>query len=90
MTLTRIEPRHSLDDYIGMDAVTHMNADNKEVHTVVLAWIGGQPNYVGSGQESHGPYPTRVEAIAAAREFGRTINAHRKLLGLPEKQWRYR
>lgn len=61
MTLTKIEPKHALDDYIGMDAVTHLDASYKAVHSVVLAWVdsdlapGGPPDYVRSGQDSHGP-----------------------------------
>ncbi len=96
MTLTKIEPKHALDAYIGMDVVTYLDASYKAVHSVVLAWVdndlapGGPPDYVRSGQDSHGPYPSRVEAIAAARDFGRAVNAHRKLIDLPPKQWRYR
>lgn len=95
MTLTKIEPGHALDAYIGMDVVTYLDASNKEVHTVLLAWNGsvptpgGPPDYARYGQESHGPYPSRVEAIAAARDFGRTVNASRVLIGLPPKRWRY-
>lgn len=85
MTLTKIEPKHALDAYIGMDVVTHSDGSYREVHTVVLAWMGNNC----SGQDSHGPYPSRVEAIAAARDFGRTVNASRVLIGLPPKRWRY-
>lgn len=81
--LLKIEPKHDMLEYIGMDAVT--TADGR--HYAVLHWWDGCG---GSAQDEHGPYSTRVEAIAALREFGRLVNTHRKLMGLEEKQWRYR
>ncbi len=90
MALTKIEPRRNLDEYIGMDVVTRLDVNNKEAHEVVLSWMGDITyNRAATGQDSHGPYPTRVEAIAAARDFGRTVNAHRAVLGLQPKGWRY-
>lgn len=81
--LLKIEPQRDLLSYIGMDVVSLVCGE----HFASLNWWDGAG---GSGQDEYGPYGTRVEAIAALREFGRLVNAHRKMLGLEQKQWRYR
>lgn len=81
--LLKIEPQRDLLNYIGMDVVTSPTNH----HYAVLHWWDGCG---GSAQDEYGPYGTRVEAIAALREFGRLVNAHRKVLGREQKQWRYR